>query len=232
MIYTNIQHDVRRKFDLSLNEYCVAEVVDFFARNPENKFHWCYASKETIGSILGLSKQTILNIIEKLIKSGIVEKHEQTKNLRTTSKWYNAFILSEEKPGKETLPNNGKESLPAVKKLDEDGKETLPQPGKETLPYIEHNTINNENELIKKAFYEKIIEWKEKNPAKYPTRLYDNFFTYWTETKNDIAKKKTKFQFRFQGQEYFDIGKRLATYWGFVKPDKKEEMWKLHKMVN
>jgi hypothetical protein len=215
-------HEVRQKLNISCNEYCVADLIDNYAYNANNPLQWCYATKETIASVLGLSKQTVLTIIEKLIELGLVEKHEQTKNLRTTKAWFNCL-----QTGKETLPET---ALPAVKKLYQDGKETLPKPGKETLPYIEstNKEINIEN--IKDAFFKKIIDWRDLNPNTYPKGLYDNFFKYWTEEKNTIGKKKSNFQMRFQDEKYFDVGRRLGTFWKFTKDEEKLKLWNLHKM--
>lgn len=88
--YTTILHGPRNRLGLTCNEYCVADTIHCLASNPGNKAcGWCYASKQTIGNVLGLSKQTVHSIIKKLISDGLIEKHGESKNLlKATSKWY------------------------------------------------------------------------------------------------------------------------------------------------
>ncbi len=140
MNYTTIDHDARMRFGLSCNEYCVADRIYHLANNPENTTRWCYAKRETLGEMLGFSKQSIINLLKPLIKAGLVEMHPETKHLRTTQLWYNNFTL-----GKESLPSSiftkSKESLPKrVKKVDPPGKESLPETGKESLPPSNNKT--------------------------------------------------------------------------------------------
>jgi hypothetical protein len=123
---------------LTLNEYCIADTIYHLSNNPSSQAPgWCYKSKESMAEDLGLTKQSVLKIIDKLIKSGLVEKADQTKFLRTTDAWY------------ETVVVGGKESLPSVKKVYDGGKESLPQGGKESLPNIYIRDINNNNNKTK-----------------------------------------------------------------------------------
>jgi hypothetical protein len=86
-------------------------------------------TKASMGKELGCTKQAILNMIDRLVSGGFLLKNEETKYLHTTQKWQNVYVF-----------NDGKETLPEVKKLFRDGKETLPEAGKETLP--NNNTID------------------------------------------------------------------------------------------
>ena len=89
LIYTTIIHSARKKLKLTCNAYCVADTIYHLSNNPSNKYGgWCYASKERIGEILDLSKQTVHKLINLLITEGLIEKHRQTRHLRTTKKWY------------------------------------------------------------------------------------------------------------------------------------------------
>ena len=159
MNYTTIWHEPRRRYGLSCNDYCVADIVHRLANNPANDSKWCYASRQTLGDMLGLSKVSILKIIDTLVGVGLVEMHPETKQLRTTEAWLREFTDGKESlpidSGKESLPmvkkvyQSGKESLPMVKKVYQSGKESLPpsvkkvyQSGKESLPY---NNIYNNN---------------------------------------------------------------------------------------
>lgn len=219
-LFTNIQHIPRLKLGISCNEYCVADIIHWGAYNPKNPTGWCYASKNYIGDALGISKKSTLEIIERLIKKGLVEKDATNKHLRTTTAWYDALSLWAE-PGNEKLPTS-------VTKVNLSGNETCPQIGNETLP-------NNNNLIIKKQgreaqplkerktkFFKSIQDWKFKNPSKYPTPLFEAFFKYWTETNElDGATKM-----RFETNEFFELGRRLATFWKNTKGEERAEWYR------
>ena len=127
--YTTIIHPVRKHFQLSCNEYCV---LDTIMRMQNNESNWCYMSRETMAKDLDLSKQSILNIINKLIDLGLLTRNVSTKHLRVT-----ALFM---------------EHLNDYKKFT-DGKETLQiesknftETGKKTLP---NNNTNNKNTFIR-----------------------------------------------------------------------------------
>lgn len=163
-----------------------------------------------------MSKQAILNMIDRLIDADFLCKNEQTKYLKTTPKWQGVYFTG------------GKESLPSF------GKETLPMIGKETVPY--NNSLDNKkddkatpnqdfSEIIKmkkdKLYYDLKI-WEKKNVDKYPGGMLDEFFKYWTEESKD---GKT---IRYDNEKFFNIGKRLATFKKFTKADELNEMWRIH----
>jgi DNA-binding MarR family transcriptional regulator len=140
--YTTINHLVRKKLGLSMHEYALADLIYNLANNPKSDYPgWCYSSKETLGEILDLSKQSILTLIKKLIKKGIVIKHNGTKHLRITFDWYSAVVIS-----------NGKESLPTVKKVYRKRSRKFTAGGKESLPNKYIYKDNNKyipNSLVK-----------------------------------------------------------------------------------
>lgn len=127
--YTTIIHPVRKHFQLSCNEYCV---LDTIMRMQNNESNWCYMSRETMAKDLDLSKQSILNIINKLIDLGLLTRNVSTKHLRVTALFqehinnYKNFT-----DGKETL-------LEQSKNFTEIGKKTLP-----------NNNTNNKNTFIR-----------------------------------------------------------------------------------
>lgn len=90
--FTTINHVARKNLGLSMNEYAVADLIYHLANNPKNPSQWCYASKQTIRTILDLSEKTVYLIINRLINLNLVEKHEETKYLRVTSKWYEEVV--------------------------------------------------------------------------------------------------------------------------------------------
>ncbi len=144
LTYTNIQHEFRKANNLTCNEYVLADMIHFLSNKNDAAIKgWCFASREHLAEEIGLSKQSVLNLIERLLTYGLLEKDEATKFLRTTAKWSRVYYTD----GKESLPkvkkveNIGKESLSS-------GKESLPESGKESLPYnntLYNNSNNNSN---------------------------------------------------------------------------------------
>jgi hypothetical protein len=188
--FTVINHVFRKKNDLTLNEYCLLDMIYHLSVNPESKIKgWCYMKRETMANELGLSKQAILGIIEKIIRKGFLFKDSETKYLKTTQTWNLMYYT------------DGKESLPEVKKIDTFGKESLPKLGKESLPniYSLDNNINTNN-IKEEDFIKKV-----NSETEFSHTLKNEFINYWTE------KSKTG-KMRFEGEKYFDIKKRLNTW--------------------
>jgi hypothetical protein len=89
-------------------------------------------SKETMANDLDLSKQSIINIINKLIEKELVQKSVVTKHLRVTANFYE--YLNDYKKF-----TDGKESLPKEsKKFTSSGTKSLP-----------NNNTNNKNTFIR-----------------------------------------------------------------------------------
>ena len=127
--YTTIIHPVRKQLNLSCNEYCV---LDTIMRMQNNESNWCYMSRETMAKDLDLSKQSILNIINKLIDLGLLTRNVSTKHLRVTA-------LFQEQINNYKNFTDGKETLvEQSKNFTENGKKTLP-----------NNNTNNNNTFIK-----------------------------------------------------------------------------------
>ncbi len=92
--YTTIMHDPRLQFNLTNNEYCIADAIYHLSHNPEGAvIGWCYASRQTIGDFFGLSRQTIINALKKLEEKKLIEKNSETGYLKTTKTWYLNFVM-------------------------------------------------------------------------------------------------------------------------------------------
>ncbi len=163
LTYTNIQHGFRKANDLTCNEYVLADMIHFLStKNDAAIKGWCFASREHLAEEIGLSKQSVLNLIERLATAGFLEKDEATKFLRTTSKWSKVYYT------------DGKESLPPVKKVVNDGKESLPEGGKESLPY--NNTSYN----------------KTNNNSFVPATSFEVFWELYDKKRGEISKLTKK----------------------------------------
>jgi hypothetical protein len=63
-----------------------------------------------------------------------------------------------------------------------------------------------ENKILKKEFGEKLVPFVGTETGRYPKQMIRNFFDYWTETNESGTKM------RFQNQSFFDVSKRLSTW--------------------
>ena len=174
--FTTILHDKRKRLGLSLMEYCIADTVYNLSNNPKSPVHgWCYASKEALADILGTTRQTIFTCVNNLIEKGLVEKHEETRYLRTSESWYNNIIIT-----------------------------TCVDEKKELTPKEEMSKF-----LIDENFKKEIIEKISKNKKlslEFVQEEVDAFIEYWT-TKSANGKN-----IRWEKQQYFELGKRLGTW--------------------
>ena len=94
--FTTIQHHPRIRFQLSNNDYCVADAIYHLSHNPESSVYgWCYASREKLGKFFGLSRESVITIIKKLQNKGLIEVNQDTNHLRTTQLWYSEFVMFE-----------------------------------------------------------------------------------------------------------------------------------------
>ncbi len=113
------------------------DMIYHLSTNPDATVKgWCYMSRVQMAEELDVTKQTVLNLISKLVQKGFIDKDEITTFLKTTPKWNEVYFTN----GKKSLPSiiqDGKESLP------DDGKKSLPKGGKKSLPY--NNTLYNDN---------------------------------------------------------------------------------------
>ena len=125
--YTLILHQIRKKLKLTLMDYCVCDCVYHLSNNPKSKvIGWCFATKRTIAKMLGTTQQTIFNTLNKMIERKFIEKDEDTRHLRTTSKWFDGVILLKSSAEyQETLHSIkkldkglSKNLIPTIKKLD------------------------------------------------------------------------------------------------------------------
>lgn len=96
--YTTINHEARVRLGLTINEYCVYDLIHNLASNPKNiQMGWCYAKKETIADYLDLGRATVFRAIKKGLKINLLEKHpEQPAFLKATSNWYDSVMIKAE----------------------------------------------------------------------------------------------------------------------------------------
>jgi len=89
--FTYVIHTIREKYDLTMNEYAIADSISKLQRL--NAGGLCYASKEYLSSFINLSRRATINILNKLVEKGLVVRIGG--DLRTTEKWDRNFEDSE-----------------------------------------------------------------------------------------------------------------------------------------
>lgn len=96
--YTIINHEARVRLGLTINEYCVFDLIHNLASNPKNaQMGWCYARKETLAGYLDLGRATVFRAIKKGLDLGLLEKHaDQPALLKATSNWFDSVMIKTE----------------------------------------------------------------------------------------------------------------------------------------
>ncbi|WP_066220381.1 hypothetical protein [Aliarcobacter cryaerophilus] len=91
--YTTIKHNPRVKFDLSNNDYCIANAIYHLSNKPDSIFNgWYHGKIETLGKMFNFSRASAYNSITKLIDKKLVEKNKDSGFLKTTQLWWNEFV--------------------------------------------------------------------------------------------------------------------------------------------
>lgn len=225
LIFININNITRKKLDLTMNEYCLCDMIYHLSNNP--KYNWCVMSKERMANELNLSKQSIHSLINKMIKKWLIEKDDKTNFLRTTQLWYDNVIIEKKDEqsnnftdGKESLLDSKESLLGTVKKVYSDSKESLHNNNIYNNNYNNKNIYNEnfqknsqtlsfldkfKNEIIDNEEFIKTIKNKYSLNDENLKNIWANFCLYRTE-KNENWKKE-----KWQKEKTFDIRRRFFT---------------------
>ena len=132
--YTTINHQARRRLELSWHEYGLADLIYHLSCDPKAPvIGWCYAKRQYLADQIGVTRRSILTIVGKLKDAGLVAESKETGNLQTTEKWYSEVVMSQW----EKTSHDGK-------KLPIGWEETSHRDGKKLpIPYKEDITIHN-----------------------------------------------------------------------------------------
>ena len=90
--YTIVKHIPRIEFELTNNDYCIANAIYTLSNEPDSKFPgWYYGKIETLGKLFDLSRSTAYGSVQKLIAKKLVVKDDETGFLKTTQLWWSEF---------------------------------------------------------------------------------------------------------------------------------------------
>lgn len=125
--FTTIKHEFRKENNLSLTEYTLCDMVYFLSNNKSNPFPgWCSSPKNQIADEIGLSRQSVHNLIKKMIDEGFLIQEQTRGFLQTTQKWDQVYLSTKCKESLHVVKNQDVKKFDKnVKKLDTECKETL-----------------------------------------------------------------------------------------------------------
>lgn len=76
-------------------------------------------------------------------------------------------------------------------------------------------------------FIELLFGFVQKNPGKYPKRMYYEFVKYWIEEDNELTRKRKNISLRFEKQQFFSMSRRLSTWFQRSSDQIMMEAWKV-----
>lgn len=225
-------------FNLDIVDLAIFELLKDFAltekckklNTPERQyflFNWKLVNTQL--PILGLnSRQSVFKRFEKLKECELIIPHPDNQNL--SQSWYSFGKNYEVMLFRGTV----NESLQGATLVDTPDNESLRQPVNNGLHNNSHSNnrikdnvpaspVNIEEQLRNKKilFLKKVIDWIGVNPNKYPKLMYVDFARHWVES----TMMKKKVILRFEEQRFFEIGKRLSTWFQKSKDEILRDYW-------
>jgi hypothetical protein len=137
--FTTIYHLPRLKLGLTCNEYCLVDIIHHLSNKKRSQVKgWCYAKKQTLADMLGVSKRSIINLIKKLEIKDLLKCSPDRKLVQTTQLW-ETEVIDYNYGGEESSPTvkkvhtiRGEESSQGVKKVHSKGEESSPPSNKDS----------------------------------------------------------------------------------------------------
>ena len=230
-----IDHEIRIQLGLSMNDYVL---LDYIYRTQTSPLYgakiggWCDTPLSKIGEFFGLSKGALSGLFKKLVEAGFLDI--DGKKRRTTEKWWGIY------ENKIVQKVNDAENEKSVKRSESEqnrseserhtvvikDKESLiaPKVAKKTKLELAEELIETDKAGRKLVFEKSLVPFLEK----YDKTMLRQFADYWTES--NYGKKKM----RFQNETFFDIPRRLATWFArsketIAKTQLPQEAYKLPK---
>lgn len=92
--FTLIIYEAQDYLGITILEYCLCDIIYHLSSSHEFG-GWCIASREWFAARLSCNRSSIKRYLGDLEKLELIERHPQTKFLRTTQKWYDAVIVKD-----------------------------------------------------------------------------------------------------------------------------------------
>lgn len=92
--YITIDLHQMHQHNLTLQQWALCENIHFMCNNASG---YCYASKDTLAAIIGISKRTVFRLLSELETAGFLEKITNKSKLKTTDKWLQILSLNSAK---------------------------------------------------------------------------------------------------------------------------------------
>jgi len=133
--YITIQGWMVNKLKLSGNKLILYALIYGFSQDGKSKFK---GSSKYLADSLGTSKQSVLELLKKLVENKLIRKHETGRGRNKKCDYGVNLERIKKFIGQKSLPIDKE----LVKKLDQSGQESLPMIGQESLPH--NNNIHND----------------------------------------------------------------------------------------
>lgn len=83
-----INHDFRFRHGLSLNQYVLCDFINRYSQDDKLGYHgWCIISRRELAYRIDLNKQTVVNLVAKMLAKGFLVRHRNQRFLKTSEKW-------------------------------------------------------------------------------------------------------------------------------------------------
>ena len=196
MSYTTILHDKRKELGISIQEYVLADMVYRLSVNPKNQFQgWCWASRQFFADEMGISRRTVVTIINNLIEAGLLIRNDESQYLQVTDKWVTK------------IEQGSKVFAQGVQNL-HGGCAEIAQDGRAEIAHNSNIIDNNKDNIYNKAYIlkhkDEIVEqakqmYKDKNVDK----AMADFIDYITINKKKWSNFKLAF-FRWVREDQYN----------------------------
>lgn len=171
-------------------------------------------------------RDAIYKVIDELLEEGYMSREQQKEKGRFLGYDYTVNEQARKPEPENTLPEKPYTVESTI--LNTEGLNT--EESKGPVSPATKSPVKKEEVPIrdrKISFLKLIIDWIAVNPSKYPKLMYNDFAKYWIES----SFKKKKVKLRFEDQEYFDVGRRLGTWFQKVKDETTKEYWEKENQI-
>jgi predicted transcriptional regulator len=206
MVYNHCLEKLNNVYDISVYVW-----LSKFAANEDKS---SFPSYQTIADKVGCSRNKVISSMKNLVNLGLVSKKKRRMQTSIYTIIHPINLQNE-------VVHDVNSQTSKVHEVNSKGAGDAPEVVHEVCTNYTHLTKPTSNytqegakaPALKKTtedrysdFEDSLREYHKNNPSKYPKEMYVAFRDYWGE-KNKSGKK-----LRFEKQEFFELGKRLATW--------------------